>query len=146
MTSLVDSFIEIELSAQENFLKIKETLTRIGISSKTEKKLYQSCHILHKRGKYYIVHFKELFMLDGLPTDFPDNDKARRNTICNLLAEWGLLKIKYPEKTKEPVVPISYLKILPFGEKQNWMLIPKYNIGRKKLSSNFETYDPDVTD
>ena len=146
MISLVDSFVEIELPAQENFLKIKETLTRIGISSKTEKKLYQSCHILHKKGKYYIVHFKELFMLDGLQTDFPDTDKARRNTICNLLAEWGLLKIKTSEKTKDPIVPISYLKILPFGEKREWQLIPKYNIGRKKSSTSFETYDPDVTD
>lgn len=144
MTSLVDSFIEIELPNQENFLKIKETLTRIGISSKTEKKLWQSCHILHKRSKYYIVHFKELFMLDGLPTDFPDTDKARRNTICNLLQEWGLLKVKEPTKTKDPVVPVSYLKILPFGEKRDWQLIPKYNIGRKKSSSGFETYDPDT--
>jgi hypothetical protein len=141
MTSLVDSFIEIELPSQENFLKIKETLTRIGISSKTENKLYQSCHILHKRGKYYIVHFKELFMLDGLPTDFPDTDKARRNTICNLLEEWGLLKIKYPANTKEPIVPISYLKILPFGQKKDWVLVPKYNIGKKK--SSFDTYNPD---
>lgn len=144
MTSLVDSFVEIELPSEENFLKIKETLTRIGISSKTEKKLYQSCHILHKRGKYYIVHFKELFMLDGLPTDFPDTDKARRNTICNLLAEWGLLKIKEPSKTKDPVVSVSYLKILPFGEKRDWQLIPKYNIGRKKSSSSYETYNPDA--
>lgn len=144
MSSLIDSFIEVELPAPENFLKVKETLTRIGISSKTENKLFQSCHILHKRGKYYVVHFKELFMLDGLPTDFPDADKARRNTICNLLAEWKLITIKDPSKTKEPVVPVSYLKILPFGQKNDWQLVPKYNIGRKKSSSSFETYDPDA--
>jgi len=141
MSILIDSFIEVELPNPENFLKIKETLTRIGISSKTEKKLYQSCHILHKKGKYYVVHFKELFMLDGLPTDFPDADKARRNTICNLLAEWGLLKLSDPSKSKDPIVPISYLKILPFGEKKFWELIPKYNIGRKR--TNYETYNPD---
>jgi hypothetical protein len=141
MSILIDSFIEVELPNPENFLKIKETLTRIGISSKTEKKLYQSCHILHKKGKYYVVHFKELFMLDGLPTDFPDADKARRNTICNLLAEWGLLKLSDPSKSKDPIVPISYLKILPFGEKKSWELIPKYNIGRKR--TNYETYNPD---
>jgi hypothetical protein len=144
MNSLIDSFIEVELPNPENFLKIKETLTRIGISSKTEQKLWQSCHILHKKGKYYLVHFKELFMLDGLPTDFPDTDKARRNTICNLLSEWGLLKLKHPEKTKDPVVPISYLKIFPFCEKKNWELIPKYNIGRKK--TNYDTYDPDTAE
>lgn len=143
MSLLIDSFVEVELPAPENFLKVKETLTRIGISSKTEKKLFQSCHILHKRGKYYIVHFKELFMLDGLPTDFPDADKARRNTICNLLSEWKLITIKDPSKTKEPVVPVSYLKILPFGQKNDWQLVPKYSIGRKKSSSSFETYDPD---
>jgi len=140
MNSLIDSFIEIELPCVENFLKIKETLTRIGISSKTENKLYQSCHILHKKGKYYIVHFKELFMLDGLKTEFVETDKARRNTICNLLNEWKLLKLKDPNKSKTPIVPISYLKILPFSEKKNWELIPKYNIGKK---TKYDTYDPD---
>lgn len=137
MNSLIDSFVEISLPVPENFLKIKETLTRIGISSKTENKLWQSCHILHKRGKYYIVHFKELFMLDGLPADFPDADKARRNSICNLLAEWKLLTLVNPEKSKNPIVPISYLKILPFGQKKEWELIPKYNIGKKRQSENF---------
>jgi hypothetical protein len=111
---------------------VKETLTRIGISSKTERKLYQSCHILHKRGKYYIVHFKELFMLDGLANDFSDSDKARRNTIVNLLEQWGLVKIVNPTVTKEPVCPISHFKILPFGEKKDWELIPKYRIGVRK--------------
>lgn len=142
--SLIDSFVEVELPVPENFLKIKETLTRIGISSKTEKKLFQSCHILHKKGKYYIVHFKELFMLDDLPTDFPEADRARRNTICNLLAEWKLITIKDPRKTKEPIVPISYLKILSYAQKNDWQLVPKYNIGRKKYSSSFESYNPDA--
>jgi hypothetical protein len=128
----LSNFIEVTLPQQENFLKVKETLTRIGISSKTENKLYQSCHILHKKGKYYIVHFKELFMLDGMPTTFPESDIARRNTIANLLAEWGLVKLVEVNKSKEPVVPVSYLKILPYGEKKDWELVPKYNIGRKK--------------
>lgn len=128
----LSNFIEVTLPQQENFLKVKETLTRIGISSKTENKLYQSCHILHKKGKYYIVHFKELFMLDGMPTAFPESDIARRNTIANLLAEWGLVKLVEVNKSKEPVVPVSYLKILPYGEKKDWELVPKYNIGRKK--------------
>lgn len=128
----LSNFIEVTLPQQENFLKVKETLTRIGISSKTENKLYQSCHILHKKGKYYIVHFKELFMLDGMPTTFPESDIARRNTIANLLAEWGLVKLVDLNKSKEPVVPVSYLKILPYGEKKDWELVPKYNIGRKK--------------
>ena len=141
--SLVESFVEVTLPNPENFLKVKETLTRIGVSSKTENKLWQSCHILHKRGKYYIVHFKELFMLDGLPANFPDSDKARRNTICNLLQEWGLIKIVDSNKTKEPIVPVSYLKILPFGQKKEWELIPKYNIGRKRAMDQGETYDPD---
>ena len=136
MDFLINSFIEIELPIPENFLKIKETLTRIGVSSKTENKLWQSCHILHKRGKYYIVHFKELFLLDGLDADFPESDKARRNTICNLLAEWNLVKLKDPAKSKEPVVPVTFLKILPFGQKKEWVLIPKYNIGRKLFPPN----------
>lgn len=132
--SIVETFVEVSLPTAENFLKVKETLTRIGVSSKTENKLYQSCHILHKRGKYYIVHFKELFALDGLADEIPETDIARRNTIANLLAEWGLVTIVEPIKTKEPVVPINYLKILPFSEKSGWELIPKYNIGRKKTT------------
>ncbi len=129
---IVSNLVEVSLPSPDNFLKVKETLTRIGISSKTEKKLYQSCHILHKRGKYYIVHFKELFMLDGLENDFSDSDKGRRNTIANLLEQWGLVKIVNPAKTKEPVCPISHFKILPFGEKKDWELIPKYRIGIRK--------------
>lgn len=129
---IVNNLVEVTLPSADNFLKVKETLTRIGISSKTERKLYQSCHILHKRGKYYIVHFKELFMLDGLANDFSDSDKARRNTIVNLLEQWGLVKIVNPTVTKEPVCPISHFKILPFGEKKDWELIPKYRIGVRK--------------
>ena len=131
MISLVDSFVEIELPAQENFLKIKETLTRIGISSKTEKKLYQSCHILHKKGKYYIVHFKELFLLDGLSSSIDENDIARRNTIAKLLEEWGLLEIVDQKKVDAAIAGINQIKIIPFKEKQNWELIPKYHIGKK---------------
>lgn len=129
---IVNNLVEVTLPSADNFLKVKETLTRIGISSKTENKLYQSCHILHKRGKYYIVHFKELFMLDGLANDFSDSDKARRNTIVNLLEQWGLVKIVNPTVTKDPVCPISHFKILPFGEKKDWELIPKYRIGVRK--------------
>lgn len=128
---LVKTFVEVELTDSENFLKVKETLTRIGISSKKENKLYQSCHILHKKGKYYIVHFKELFALDGLADKLEEQDVARRNTIANLLSEWGLIKIVNPKTTEEPVVPLSYMKILPYAEKKNWELVPKYNIGRK---------------
>jgi len=129
---IVSNLVEVSLPSPDNFLKVKETLTRIGISSKTEKKLYQSCHILHKRGKYYIVHFKELFMLDGLANDFSDSDKGRRNTIANLLEQWGLVKIVNPTVTKDPICPISHFKILPFGEKKDWELIPKYRIGVRK--------------
>lgn len=135
---IVNSLVEVTLPSPDNFLKVKETLTRIGISSKTEKKLYQSCHILHKRGKYYIVHFKELFMLDGLENDFTDSDKGRRNTIANLLEQWGLVKIVNADKTKDPVCPISHFKILPFGEKKEWELIPKYRIGVRKKSFDGE--------
>jgi hypothetical protein len=136
--TIVKNLVEITLPSPDNFLKVKETLTRIGISSKTEKKLYQSCHILHKRGKYYIVHFKELFMLDGLTNDFSDSDKGRRNTIANLLEQWGLVKIVNPSQTKEPICPISHFKILPFGEKKEWELIPKYRIGVRKKSFDEE--------
>jgi hypothetical protein len=130
--SLVDTFIEVKLKTDEDFLKIKETLTRIGIASKNEKKLYQSCHILHKQGRYYIVHFKELFALDGKPTDFTGEDRLRRNAIAALLVEWGL--VSYTETITElaPKAPLSQIKILPFKEKNQWTLVAKYNIGRKK--------------
>ena len=127
----IDDLVEVELFEDDDFLKIKETLTRIGISSRKEKKLYQSCHILHKRGKYYIVHFKELFALDGLPSNFSDEDKARRNTIVNLLDEWELCEIVNPEKTKDPVLNLKQLKILSHKEKKDWELCPKYHIGKR---------------
>jgi hypothetical protein len=128
----ISDLVEIELFEDDDFLKIKETLTRIGISSRKEKKLYQSCHILHKRGKYYVVHFKELFALDGLPTNLDEKDIARRNTIANLLEEWELCDIVDPEQTEDPVLSIKQLKILSHAEKKEWELCPKYHIGKKK--------------
>ena len=128
----IDDLVEIELLEDDDFLKIKETLTRIGISSRKEKKLFQSCHILHKRGKYYIVHFKELFALDGLPSNLTDEDIARRNTIANLLEEWELCDIVDPDKTEEPVLNIKQMKILSHKEKKEWELCPKYHIGKRK--------------
>jgi hypothetical protein len=124
--------VEITLPNPDNFLKIKETLTRIGISSKKEKKLYQSCHILHKQGHYAILHFKELFILDGKENTFADEDRSRRNTVINLLEEWDLLKIVDPSKSEDPVAPLSQIKILSHKEKDEWILEPKYNIGKKK--------------
>lgn len=127
----LETLVEVTLASDEDFLKVRETLTRIGVASKKEKKLYQSCHILHKQGQYYIVHFKELFGLDNKPSNFSDEDIARRNTIANLMAEWGLVKLVDPEKTKEPVAPMSQVKILPFKDKEGWELVTKYNIGKK---------------
>lgn len=128
----VDTLVEVELSNEEAFLKIKETLTRIGVASRKEKKLYQSCHILHKRGKYYLTHFKELFTLDGKDSSFSEEDAGRRNTIANLLEEWGLIRVIDPEKTQGNVAPLSQIKILPFKEKSGWELIAKYNIGVRR--------------
>ena len=128
----VDSLVEVKIAEEEDFLKIKETLTRIGVASRKDQKLYQSCHILHKQGKYYIVHFKELFALDGKPSDFTDEDKGRRNTIVQLLAEWGLIKVVEENSIKEPKAPMSQVKIIPHKDKANWTLEAKYNIGRKK--------------
>ena len=138
MFNIVDDLIEVELKNSDDFLKVKETLTRIGIPSKREKVLYQSCHILHKQGKYYIVHFKELFALDGKPSNFSENDKARRNTIVGLLSDWGLLNIISTDKIGEKI-PLNQLRILPFKEKENWVLMPKYNIGNKKRSDDGAT-------
>lgn len=132
MTISVETLIEVELPSEDDFLKIRETLTRIGVASRKEKKLYQSCHILHKRGKYYIVHFKELFGLDGKPTDFDENDIGRRNTIINLLEEWGLITILNKNLIKEPIAPLSQIKIITYGERDEWELVAKYNIGNKK--------------
>ena len=130
--AIVDSLIEVKIAEEEDFLKIKETLTRIGVASRKDQKLYQSCHILHKQGKYYIVHFKELFALDGKPSDFTSEDKGRRNTIIQLLEEWDLIKIVESESVKEPKAPMSQVKIIPHKDKDNWTLEAKYNIGRKK--------------
>jgi hypothetical protein len=127
----IEDLIEITLDKEDDFLKIRETLTRVGVSSKTEKKLYQSCHILHKRGKFYIVHFKELFALDGLPTDLDDADIGRRNTIANLIDEWKLATLVDPKKASDPILSLAQLKIIPFKDKLEWELIPKYTIGRK---------------
>lgn len=127
----IEDMVEVTLEEKDDFLKVRETLTRIGVASKKEKILYQSCHILHKQGKYYIVHFKELFSLDGKPTDITENDIARRNTVTNLLADWELIKIVDSAKTKDPVVSLSQVKIISHKEKADWQLIPKYNIGKK---------------
>ena len=129
--NVIDNLIEVTLPNEEDFLKIKETLTRIGVASKKDRKLYQSCHILHKQGKYYIVHFKELFALDGKPSNFSEEDAGRRNTIVNLLAEWGLLKLVVLEKSQEPRTPLSQIKILAYKDRNEWELVAKYNIGRK---------------
>jgi len=127
----VHDLLEVALQKSDDFLKVRETLTRIGVSSRTEKKLWQSCHILHKRGKYYIVHFKEMFALDDLPTSINSEDIGRRNTIACLLEEWGLLKVVDKNKAIEKV-PLNKIKILPYKEKNEWELCPKYHIGRSK--------------
>ena len=126
-----DDLIEVRLKEPDDFLKIKETLTRIGIASRKEKTLYQSCHILHKQGRYAIVHFKELFALDGKPTDFSDIDEGRRNVIVNLLSEWGLVEVLSPKKIENPITPLSQIKVLSFKEKGEYKLVAKYNIGKK---------------
>lgn len=129
---IVQSLVEVTLKEPDDFLKVRETLTRIGVASRKERTLYQSCHILHKQGKYYIVHFKELFSLDGKESNFSENDMARRNSIVNLLSEWELISIADSTKTQEPTVPLSQLKIISFKEKSEWNLVPKYNIGNKR--------------
>lgn len=123
--------VEVTLRQPDDFLKVRETLTRIGVASRSENKLYQSCHILHKQGKYYIVHFKELFLLDGKESNFSDNDMQRRNKITKLLSEWGLLSVVDETKLEESS-SISQIKIIPHREKNEWELIPKYSIGSKK--------------
>ncbi len=130
MTKL-ETLVEVKLKTDEDFLKVRETLTRIGVASKKDKILYQSCHILHKQGLYYIVHFKELFALDGKPSNFSSEDVARRNTIANLVAEWGLVELVDKEKTKDPIAAMSQVKIIPHKEKNEWELVTKCNIGRK---------------
>lgn len=127
----LETLVEVKLKSDEDFLKVRETLTRIGVASKKEKKLFQSCHILHKQGCYYIVHFKELFALDNKPSNFSEEDVGRRNTIANLMAEWGLVDLIDPNKSKEPIAAMSQIKIIPYKDKNEWELVTKYNIGRK---------------
>ena len=130
--NIVDTLLEIRLKEEDDFLKVRETLTRIGVASRKDKTLYQSCHILHKQGKFYIVHFKEMFALDGKPTNFSDEDKGRRNTIAILLEDWGLITIVDQAQAQDPKATLNQIKILPHKEKDEWTLIQKYNIGRKK--------------
>ena len=122
------SMLEVTLSEPDDFLKVRETLTRIGVASRKDKKLFQSCHILHKQGRYFIVHFKELFLLDGKKSNLEENDVARRNTIATLMSDWGLVSI-YDKTKAEPLAPLRQIKIIPFKEKDDWELCPKYNIG-----------------
>lgn len=131
MISIID-LVEVTLNEKDDFLKVRETLTRIGVASKKDRILYQSCHILHKQGKYYIVHFKELFALDGKPTDISENDLSRRNAIVKLLQDWGLVAIVNKDKAENPPpIFLSQIKIISHKEKNDWDLVPKYNIGKK---------------
>lgn len=132
MNDIIDTLLEVKLGEEDDFLKVRETLSRIGVASRKDKTLYQSCHILHKQGKFYIVHFKEMFALDGKPSNFSDEDKGRRNTIAKLLEDWGLVKIVDSEKFSSPKAAMNQIKILPHKEKDEWTLITKYAIGKKK--------------
>ena len=123
--------LEVTLNEPDDFLKVRETLTRIGVASRKDKKLYQSCHILHKQGRYFIVHFKELFLLDGKKSNLEENDIARRNTIAQLMSDWGLITIDNGSGAVEPLAPMRQIKIIPYREKNDWELCPKYNIGNK---------------
>lgn len=136
---MIDTMVEVKIDEPDDFLKIRETLSRIGVSSRQDKKLFQSCHILHKKGKYYIVHFKELFALDGKPTNISENDLARRNTISNLLNEWNLLEL-VNGVIDDNLAPLNQIKILSHAEKNEWELIPKYNIGRNSRDGNLQSH------
>ena len=127
---MINNMLEVTIKEPDDFLKVRETLSRIGVASRKEKKLFQSCHILHKQGKYYIVHFKELFALDGKDTNLSENDIARRNTISNLLSDWGLVKVV--KESEVEAAPLSQIKVISFKDKENWKLETKYNIGKKK--------------
>jgi len=129
---ILKDFIEVKLPDPQAFLKVKETLTRIGVASKKDKTLYQSVHILHKQGRYFLPHFKEMFMLDGKPTDFSEEDKGRRNTIANLLAEWGLVNLVSKDKSADPLTPLNRIKIISYSEKPEWNLVAKYSLGKKR--------------
>ena len=131
MNDILESLVEVRIDGEESFLKIKETLTRIGVASRKENKLYQSCHIFHKQGHYYIVHFKEMFLIDGKPSNFSEEDIGRRNKIVELLQDWGLLTVIDPEKIKDPISPMNQIKVLNYKEKDQWTLEAKYQIGRK---------------
>jgi hypothetical protein len=122
--------LEVTLNEPDDFLKVRETLTRIGVASRKDRKLYQSCHILHKQGRYFIVHFKELFLLDGKKSNLEENDVARRNTIATLMSDWGLIEIVNKENC-DPIAPLRQIKIISYKDKDQWDLCPKYNIGRK---------------
>lgn len=133
---VIENMLEVKLNDAQDFLKVRETLSRIGIASEQSKKLFQSCHILHKRGKYYLTHFKELFALDGKPVNFEEADLARRNRIANLLEEWNLITILDKSKASEPIASMSKIKIVPYKEKDEWEFVAKYNIGKRKFSDN----------
>ena len=133
-----DQMIEVFLNEPDDFLKVRETLTRIGVASRKEKKIYQSCHILHKQGRYYIVHFKELFALDGKHANLTVNDVQRRNRIVQLLSDWGLITVISPEKVTD-IAPLNQIKVLSYKDKDEWELETKYNIGKKKVKSEEET-------
>ena len=128
-THLIQDLVEITFPEKDDFLKIRETLSRIGVASRKEKELFQSCHILHKKGKYYIVHFKELFKLDGKQTNFDESDMGRRNTIVDLLRQWNLVKVLNPQQILDPRAPLSQIKVIPYKEKNEWKLTQKYSIG-----------------
>ena len=130
-----DQMLEVKIKEPDDFLKIRETLTRIGVASRKERKIYQSCHILHKQGRYFIVHFKELFALDGKPSNLSDNDIQRRNTITQLLADWGLISMINPDVANDKA-PLSQIKVIAFKDKANWTLETKYNIGKKVDETN----------
>jgi hypothetical protein len=128
----IKELVEVTLPNPDNFLKVRETLSRMGVASKKDKTLYQSCHILHKQGKYYVIHFKQLFLLDGKQSDFTEDDRARLNTIANLLCEWELINLVDMQKSSDPVAPLSQIKIISHKEKHEWNLVAKYTIGKKR--------------
>ncbi len=134
VAAVIRDCVEVTLPSPDDFLKVKETLTRIGVASRKDKTLFQSCHILHKQGRYYIVHFKELFLLDGKAqqTQFEEDDRARRNSIANMLADWGLVVLLDPAKSAAPLAQPTQVTVLPFREKAAWVLVPKYEIGKKR--------------
>jgi len=132
---MINNMLEVTIKEPDDFLKVRETLSRIGVASRKEKKLFQSCHILHKQGKYYIVHFKELFALDGKETNITENDIARRNTISSLLQDWDLVSIL---GNSDPKAPLSQIKIIGFKEKDEWVLETKYNIGKKRVETTWQ--------